>query len=100
MSERYKVIDSSTPTISTEYYDNGQIKERGQIIFLFQRKVGTWNEYYPGGEQFREYGFHESIPNRKEGDWKWYDESGKTVRWEKFRNGSIEKIVVDGEIEK
>ena len=45
--------------------------------------------FYENGQIKREYYYNDSIPNQKEDIWKWYDESGKLIKKEVYKNGKL-----------
>lgn len=62
----FEIIDKKKKTyMHKEYFDNGKIKEEGEMKFSFDA-----SDYV------------------KEGVWTYYDESGKQIRKEKYTNGS------------
>ena len=71
------------------YYENGQIALSGYIYNNPFYCVGKWTEWYENGQIKREYFYNDSIPNQKEGIWKWYEEMGKLIKKEVYKNGKL-----------
>ena len=68
-----KSIDSANfgKSMFVLYYSNGQKEWEGFEYNALWSQIGKWLEWYDNGTKKREYYFNESIPNIKEGTWKW-----------------------------
>ena len=73
------------------YYENGNIAWEGNILNLTFSQVGKWQEWYESKQLKREYYFNDSIPNLREGIWKWWDNNGKLLKEEIYENGELVK---------
>jgi antitoxin component YwqK of YwqJK toxin-antitoxin module len=109
--DSYNPNDSSDARIDKEYYDNGQLKSEsiynagkqkynlyysngkkvceGNIYNALWGQLGKWQEWYDTGTKKREYFFNDSIPNIKEGKWKWWDKNGKLIKEETYKNNEL-----------
>lgn len=78
-----------------QWHTDGKVKLKGFYENTFFSAVGQWKEWHPNGQLSREYTYSYDMPNRPEGDWRWYDENGNLVKWEVYREGSLVSIRMD-----
>ena len=71
------------------FYKNGQIALSGYIYNVHLLALGKWSEWYVNGQLKREYYFNDSIPNQKESIWKWWNEKGKLIKKEIYKDGQL-----------
>lgn len=72
-----------------QYYENSDIMYKGNVIGMHNMRVGKWTYYYPDGSIERECSFNDSIPNQKEGVWKWWNERGALAKKEVYKNDKL-----------
>jgi antitoxin component YwqK of YwqJK toxin-antitoxin module len=74
-----------------EYFENGLPEKIFEIIDK-KKKIYTRKEFYSSGK-VKEEGGMKFLSDRgdyaKDGEWSYYDESGKVIKKEKFSNGNI-----------
>ena len=109
--ETYYIDDSTNAYIGKEYYENGQLKSEsiynagkqkyycyydngiiawdGYIFNALWGQLGKWEEWDKSGAKSREYYFNDSIPNVREGIWKWWDENGYLIKEEIYKNDKL-----------
>ena len=68
--------------VYTEFYDDGTVKSKSEVSKGL--KNGKYIALYPDGKQQVTGKFKE---NKKDGTWKFYNENGKQIRKEKWKNG-------------
>jgi len=71
------------------YYDNGIKAWDGYIYNALWGQLGKWEEWDKSGAKSREYYFNDSIPNVREGIWKWWDENGYLIKEEIYKNDKL-----------
>jgi len=111
--EYISMKDNSKYFLQKSYYDTGQLKsseiylndsvheckyynEFGKLIISgFAKKgqvtdlIGLWHEWYENGVLKKEYNYNNTIPNQKEGTWKYLDEKGNLIKEEFYKNGDL-----------
>ncbi|HAN00718.1 MAG TPA: hypothetical protein DCQ26_19160 [Marinilabiliales bacterium] len=70
-------------------YPNGDTLILGEIYNTEFNLVGKWHEWYEDGVKKREYFFDENQPNVKTGTWSWWDEEGKLIKQEVYKNNEL-----------
>ena len=70
-------------------YPKRQLQVYGHIDNVMFLEVGKWQEWYKNGQLKAEYYFNDSIPNQREGTWRWWDEQGNLIREEQYKNGQL-----------
>lgn len=91
--------DSINSTIMREivnYHCNGTISKK--FIFNGANVLGKWQEWYSNGQLSIDGQYNFEIPkdsilyygiSKKQGDWKYFDQSGKLIKIERYNNDKI-----------